>query len=748
MQQIWAGNVTAILALFAIGCGTDADPDVETKESELTFGTRIVDQVVGEFDRAHWLSSPTIYYVPDSHNAAQRALQSRSVARVVPWYGCAGTPEGYDDLRGSSGFLTSDSRLTTSIAALGGNAHLDQPARPMRIHFEGEVIGSSVSGINFKDDNVPFSGPEELTHRSTIGTAETPYLAQRLFSLGLRKWAESTPDGVAVRRQLRRWDFVPDIQDGSGFLGQSYATVSLNSESNPRFEGLDVAILRPENRVEPLYGDDPEGSNPFVYNLNNSQLPPGVGFAMNKPAVFFDYAPASKGPGEQRQEDFHSSSYVSIWGEFDHALVPLVASPAEYLGPLELLVLAARCGEAETDDASVYGGLYSAKTDVGPHAIGGAGQGIIPKDYPDAEFDWQWTRSIGVFSLEYTGRFRFPTTWEDGFIEEQSEEFNLFTSLVNVERHDWDEPGSGEGSSKDPRPLVHSSDQDPCADRDVDDNCILLNPTRDPINVCSHPSVCPDPDDGSDDYQPDEPVTGDGSDRDYLVACNYDANGQPWHAEGVDQKGGMLVGVIGAKATSQSGDHIGSIQGICAPYTKVPYTSNWRFLYTYGVRGRWDNARGPLGMASTTGRTKKALRQSLIDSFELRGDQVRPISMLMCPPNYGLAGLQVGLATDSGSETGYVMRGINAINCNKLSDGLFGEEVAGPLTMSLSAHAPAVYDFETDGAQYSLQQQIGDPNGSVMWETGCDTDEVARVLDISSQSNRITMLEIRCIDKP
>ncbi|QED26182.1 hypothetical protein FRD01_02685 [Microvenator marinus] len=154
-----------------------------------------------------------------------------------------------------------------------------------------------------------------------------------------------------------------------------------------------------------------------------------------------------------------------------------------------------------------------------------------------------------------------------------------------------------------------------------------------------------------------------------------------------------------------SGAGVGSFFLICAPYSSVPFTSNWRFLNIGGntIEPRFDTLGGSIAFSE--------LRRALVAKNEARGAvregknevYIRPPSFKTCPPGYLLSGLEF-----SRNETHLL--GLEKLIC-VLPDGTAGnpDGTGNKLTVPTAAIPAQDYDQRLFGRRFSLTQMIGFP---------------------------------------
>jgi hypothetical protein len=131
------------------------------------------------------------------------------------------------------------------------------------------------------DDDADKEGGIWYGNTSGAGTffiTESPFLPNRLFALGLDKWAEShTARRPAVRAHIRHWKFDWD---------EDFATQGHMVNTGPHWEGNDFAVLE---LTKGAFWEEEDG--PIVWDDKSaaSYLPTGS-FTMDTPGAFFNIA--------------------------------------------------------------------------------------------------------------------------------------------------------------------------------------------------------------------------------------------------------------------------------------------------------------------------------------------------------------------------------------------------------------------------------------------------------------------------
>lgn len=166
----------------------------------------------------------------------------------------------------------------------------------------------------------------------------------------------------------------------------------------------------------------------------------------------------------------------------------------------------------------------------------------------------------------------------------------------------------------------------------------------------------------------------------------------------------------------EEGGGLGSFYFICAPYSGISYTENWRFLRVKGgsIPRELDTVSGPYRWGFFDDFFSRVYEQRYHPDME-GGVMVRPASAKMCPPNYLMNGL-----TFARSAEGRFL-GVKSLRCvsPESNSGKGGNDV---LTVYLK-DSDVVQDrgwstFERDfdyalrGKDFSLSQYVGYPECS------------------------------------
>lgn len=192
-----------VAVMFFVACGDGDEPDVRRLEKELVFGSRNVEQIRGTMSRSQ----------SEAAGSAEKAYAyqaAQATATITPKrFKPNKQPRCEIGAGVGSATLTSDSRLTTAYHVVDGAVE-DYAA-----YFESSPILRNYSHQLFPENfnsigQIPPDASESqynpsweytTAHRSDA-IEESPFLANRLFVLGLDKW--SHPEiGKTARLGLR-----------------------------------------------------------------------------------------------------------------------------------------------------------------------------------------------------------------------------------------------------------------------------------------------------------------------------------------------------------------------------------------------------------------------------------------------------------------------------------------------------------------------------------------------------------------
>jgi len=180
----------------------------------------------------------------------------------------------------SSGFLTSDSRLTTANHNVGKPLRSDLGDDALVVTFGGEyqidtndqAISSDEATGYFVRDSEPYNdypSGDDLNYDTKSGVhEENPLLANRLFALGLRSWAKRLKK--SKRDTLREhWPFEIDGTRSSQANDLRWS-IDTDGDGSKEEGRLDVLVLKAREQTGLETGNLLSGS-----------------FPLNRPGVFF-----------------------------------------------------------------------------------------------------------------------------------------------------------------------------------------------------------------------------------------------------------------------------------------------------------------------------------------------------------------------------------------------------------------------------------------------------------------------------
>lgn len=246
---------------------------------------------------------------------------------------------------------------------------------------------------------------------------------------------------------------------------------------------------------------------------------------------------------------------------------------------------------------------------------------------------------------------------------------------------------------------------------------------------------------------------------------------------GIDEEthvnAGVGVGFIGSVAYNPAapnerivdeGSTLGFLRLVCAPWSSVPFVTNWPFLRTTGsafLRGTAQStiSFGELGSLDAALATMAEYRYDDVDTGE---EYIRPMSMKTCPPNYFLRGIRFNALTDP-SETKRIIGGITELVCSPSSEapyaqGLSTDDIIRSLYLPEDEQCP----FRMGDRCFSRSQYIGWPRqmglpkcedtsfpNACAEETICPAGKVVSGFQYRRDSNGFTTdLGLRCIQEP
>ncbi len=291
-------------------------------------------------------------------------------------------------------------------------------------------------------------------------------------------------------------------------------------------------------------------------------------------------------------------------------------------------------------------------------------------------------------------------------------------------RSQYDQATEDEDDASKPTPIQPEGDGGPaCIIYDDDRNCVQYKRTIVDNHAYPMPSaLLPyrypegiDPDDVDADEALHEEVTSseNGTNRRW-VGCAVSHSPFTEDEDGMRINAGLGVGFFGSlrynphnsEDVADDGSVVGYLRMICAPWSSVPFVSNWLFLQTIGTsysNTSRDTALFPGRFGS--------LAEALVTVGEIRnqGDvaTVRPLSMKTCPPNYFLRGVAFhSRKSPSGSER--VLAGIRTLHCQRSNNPHDPSETI-PDTIDVDLYGEDVNScWHSIGEQcFSLGQQIG-----------------------------------------
>lgn len=220
----------------------------------------------------------------------------------------------------------------------------------------------------------------------------------------------------------------------------------------------------------------------------------------------------------------------------------------------------------------------------------------------------------------------------------------------------------------------------------------------------------------------------------------------------------LAVGFIGSAKTDEKGPKVvADLRPICGPWTGAPYTENWRHLKVEGpTYGYGDHTVNP----STA---RPMLHEALIEMSEMRGVQVRPASMKMCPPNYLPDMITIRVLEEEVDEntTNTYVASLDTLRCIRARP--IEEETDELVFVRLHDmewnQAEEVYGlthyagYTVAGEPFRLEQRIGYPNEARInqlepQDRSCAPGVIRGLSREYDSSGRLKDVSVECVPRP
>lgn len=377
-----------------------------TKKEKIVFNKRSADQIRGQVERANNTQPRSA----TEHNRMRAALLTRGtgILRVRSWRD--ESDENDDDQHDcddtarslASGFMTSDTRMITAHHAVPAlrTSGLEDEDNALLVSFDGDYGSDGTKPVDEPWSAVSFESeyPSDVARANGNGNwyldnnesdspatkldevIKNPLLPNRLFALGLRKWAEDSnwnaPSdnrrklGMMTRKALsKHWPFAIDAT-------REEQSAAFSEGNGTGCDRLDIMVLRARENEKVLISTDPE-------NIHYLQSGP---FEIFKPAVFFQSMPFRNivddpcaGPNSETPLYLSHSTY---WPDDDNTQsVPLVSNPgyADGMQSMESVQSSSYCPEqgSGAEVECTYRKLIRTTLDARPGSSGGAMHSIV-----------------------------------------------------------------------------------------------------------------------------------------------------------------------------------------------------------------------------------------------------------------------------------------------------------------------------------------------------------------------------------
>lgn len=736
------------------GCQLDSENSdhepFESERAELVFGQgRSVEATRGMLERAR--HKPEVYSGVSERNYFFSAMmQNRATGHVWSRKNIEQNELCDSRLSGGSSFLTSDTRLVTAWHVWDG--HLDET---LPVYFElattpqgaavdyGDIFSWSRYLADGPNSALPFDD-EGRIHGYDLDE-EQPLLPNRLFILGLDDWAGQGAD--LVRLDLQRWEFVPDVfQPGeTGYsqpteFGQGFVTQ--NGASS--LEGQDIVILR----ALPLSGED---IDPALGELLSGS------FSIDRPAVFFGKTFPAEFHRLQAQElrqlerdKLFVNSSMNRWPTNSTPWRSLLISfKAQFQNRNESAVRSFQPNCSEPTLSFTTTELFGSSHDILAGSSGGSF--LMPErnleitESGDDDHIPQWPlKAVGVVSGGTHDQQPDPhdTQWLEP-LQVSPSQHAIHTKfkegdVARVKR----DPHPNNGDPANPIPILVANSSPTClewAGVPNESQCIEW----------SDQSIVSGPISGGgggiieyDEEALQEPAVN----RQRGIGCRL---------SGIDGPG-VVVGVHGGfnhreeefskppSTLAANGGGLGSFYIICAPYSAVSYTENWRFIRVKGagIPRELDTLSGPFKWGVFDEYFSRVYERRFQDQYT-ENHMVRPASAKMCPPNYVVGGIRFVLSSD---QSRYI--GVNSLLC-RLPVSSTVQDVPNELEVALQPSQPPGYTLH--GKEFSLEQHIGYPDCAVGYcaEALCPGNDVMRgVRTFHDPNGIVTDVKLKCGNSP
>jgi hypothetical protein len=586
-------------------------------------------------------------------NRAVGVLEARAVAN--PANGCSGT-----GTRFGSSSLTSDTRLTTAFH----NAVGLLPGEQIQVAFESP---GQANPIGFYVDDVfsPFfpTSREDLTFRSGV-SEENPLLPNRLFQFGLSDWTDITANRSQRNAIRTGWLALPDIIQGgpsSTFFNQGFVASLPGS-----LKGDDVAILKITGNSSLLDFSSSLLSGPFPSDR------PAAFFGRTDLQPFKEHIPAL---GSKNAYLLHSPP----WPDDGPLRVPVVSLPG-IMGSDRTDVVSQVCDGTQLK-AFQKQNLFTTSHDARPGSSGGI---LINPNQWTVEGE-PLTRALvgtGVYSGALTDTL-FWLSGNDPNLEEPTEDFQQTITMVSemASQQSKRDPSST-GDPNFPDALIIGTPPK-CLEED-DGNCLEWDVVMADLPSGAFPA-------------PNAPVVGEGAERPGPFARKVFCR----HGEDV----GAMIGLSGGLAIPKSGvkkptadiskmGAIGSLMSVCEPFSQTSYVENWRYVTVIGAQ--MEREFDTLGGQTGYGLFDEYMSRVYEERTEDGRTYVRPPSTKLCPPNYAMTGVSLGVIDKNYS-------GVERLHCVKTTTTGSSPEYLEVTTISKQG------GYTLGGNEFSLTQYIGNP---------------------------------------
>ena len=577
----------------------------------------------------------------------------------------------------ASGQLTSDSRLVTAHHAVNALDSDGASGKPILVSFETEYINDSDDWANkdLKSKGVfvnDYRGPEPPQDESGYDfdrwdtkkgeEHENPLLANRLFALGMERWAREDSTFRKKRDQIRtHWPFEID-----GTRSQQSSAFSLGTGCHRR----DVMVLKAKAHTAVEFSSDP-GSDDYLES---------GAFPLIKPGVFFNSQPFEV--EERCPKDETMKLYLlhhNFWPDDDNEEGSDSENPDEQEGGVPLVSNPGYTDQwtpsvhTEGDFCKAYDQkvncTYEEQIRTTLDARKGSSGGAMLHGLLNEECKTEGDDLVATGVLSgITGNFEWGTAYctrnepcdcdpDGGNCDtsegpEQPEDFYTKIQTASEDLEYWSRRDIDFGGSD---PFNPTPDQPPNWPNLQAQGCAEENEAGDCIRWQTYK---PEPDSGqsAEDFgvpwaEP-TPINEESSEFFLTRQCGHysqDWGETDWDETALEPRAGLAIGFLGAATSPVASESqftgIGHLQMICAPYSDAPFTNNWGFLTMIGrnVQKGEDVIRG--------GRMNSHFRSTLKRNYEVRdldqqpGGTVapRPVSFKTCPPNYYLRGLVFSL---------------------------------------------------------------------------------------------------------